>query len=135
MNALKIVSRPAAFRRAGFAFSTEPRFLKTKDLTREQIDLLKNEPKLIVEEVEHDFGADEAVTAAAAPTDAAKPKVPAPNALKVVAKKDGHKRAGFEFGTAPVYVPLDEHASKLRAIRDDEELTVEEVAHDFGSAA
>ncbi|MCM0018509.1 MAG: hypothetical protein NBV67_00795 [Tagaea sp.] len=130
MNALKIVSRPATFRRANFAFNTTPRFLKLDDLKRDQIDALKNEPKLIVEEVEHDFGDGAAKKPAAGKTG-----TPKANALKVVAKKDGHQRAGFEFGTVPVFVSLDEHASKLRAIRDDGELTVEEVVHEFGAAA
>jgi hypothetical protein len=129
MNALKIVSRPATFRRAGYAFSTTPTYLKLKDLDADTIKRLKSEQMLIVEEVDHDFG-----DAAEAKKPAAKPDAPAANALKVTAKKDGYNRAGFKFGVEPIIVPLSEHPAKIKAIRDDAELTVEEVVHDFGDA-
>lgn len=126
MNALKIVSRPATFRRAGYAFSTTPTYLKLKDLAADTIKRLKSEQMLIVEEVDHDFG-DTAETK----EPAAKSDTPKPNALRVIAKKDGHERAKIIFGLAPVYVPLTEHPAKIKAIREDGELTVEEVVHDF----
>ena len=49
---LRVVSRPEAFRRAGFAFTSSPTVLKLADLTEKQIAMLTNEPKLVVVEVD-----------------------------------------------------------------------------------
>ena len=49
---LRVVSRPESFRRAGFAFTSSPTTIKLADLTQTQIELLCNEPKLVVVEVD-----------------------------------------------------------------------------------
>jgi len=149
MNAFKITSRPESFRRAGFVFTRTPRFIKFTDLSKSQGEALEAEGKpngqLIVEAVQHDFEDDAQqqqqqqqqapATLAKAPAEsaAAKSDGPKPNALRVVAKKDGHERSKIIFGVEPVYVRLSEHPAKIKAIRDDAELTVEEVVHDFGA--
>lgn len=50
--ALFINSRGDSFRRCGFRFGKEPLGIALEFLTEEQIEQLKNEPNLIVEEVE-----------------------------------------------------------------------------------
>ena len=49
---LKVIARPEAFRRAGYAFTREPLTIPLSDLTEEQVDLLKGEPALVVQEVD-----------------------------------------------------------------------------------
>jgi hypothetical protein len=141
MNALKITARPETFRRAGYVFTRTPRFIRLTDLSKAQGEALEAEGKpngqLIVEPVQHDFEDDaqqQQQQATDAKTPAAKSDGPKPTALRVVAKKDGYNRAGFKFGVEPVIVPLTEHPAKIKAIREDGELTVEEVVHDFGDA-
>ncbi len=48
------------FRRAGFVFSREPYGIALDALTEEQIEQLKAEPNLVVEEVEFDVEGDQA---------------------------------------------------------------------------
>ena len=56
-KALKIKAQVDGFRRAGHAFSsTEEKTLLLSDLSKEQVEALKNEPKLLV--VETDVEAD-----------------------------------------------------------------------------
>ncbi len=50
--ALRVSSRPASFRRAGFEFSRTPRDLVLEELSEAQIRQLNNEPLLSVHEVE-----------------------------------------------------------------------------------
>jgi hypothetical protein len=45
---LRVVARPAVFRRAGYEFSGEARDLPLSELTDEQIVLLRNEKALVV---------------------------------------------------------------------------------------
>lgn len=50
--ALLITARAESFRRAGFRFGKEPLGIALECLTEDQIEQLKNEPNLIVEEVD-----------------------------------------------------------------------------------
>lgn len=50
--ALLITSKPDSFRRCGFRFSKQAIGIALDCLTSEQIDTLKNEPNLIIEECE-----------------------------------------------------------------------------------
>lgn len=49
---LKVTARADHFRRAGFAFTGEARVIPLSDLTEEQVEQLKNEPLLVVQEVD-----------------------------------------------------------------------------------
>lgn len=49
---LQVIARADSFRRAGFEFTAEPKFLDPKDLTEDQIKALKEEPRLVVVEVD-----------------------------------------------------------------------------------
>lgn len=52
VKALRIVSKPESFRRAGLAFTRTPSYHRLKDLTKEQIERLKAETMLDVTEVD-----------------------------------------------------------------------------------
>lgn len=54
VKALEITSKDDGFRRAGRAFSRTPSNVPLADLTEEQVEQLKNEPMLIVREIELD---------------------------------------------------------------------------------
>lgn len=49
---LKVTSRPAAFRRAGYAFSGEPTVIPLSDLSEEQLEALRTDPMLVCAEVD-----------------------------------------------------------------------------------
>lgn len=49
---LKVTSRPATFRRAGFSFSGEARVIPLAELTEEQVELIKTDPNLVSQEVD-----------------------------------------------------------------------------------
>lgn len=49
---LKVIARAAHFRRAGFAFTGEPTVIPLSELTEEQVEQLKAEPLLVVQEVD-----------------------------------------------------------------------------------
>ena len=49
---LKVIARPQTFRRAGYAFTREPVTIALSELTPEQVELLKAEPSLVVQEVD-----------------------------------------------------------------------------------
>lgn len=49
---LQVTARPDKFRRAGFTFTREVTTLVLKDLKKEQIAALKEEPNLVVIETE-----------------------------------------------------------------------------------
>ena len=51
-NAIEVICRSGAFRRAGREFSTTPTTVLLEELTKEQIQALKDEPRLIVREVD-----------------------------------------------------------------------------------
>ncbi len=48
---LRVVSRPATFRRAGYNFSAEPRVLPLSELTEEQVTLIEGETNLVATRV------------------------------------------------------------------------------------
>lgn len=50
--AIKVISRPAQFRRAGLVFTSEPRTIPLADLTEEQLEALRAETNLVVVDVE-----------------------------------------------------------------------------------
>ncbi|MDP3165125.1 MAG: hypothetical protein Q8N06_06680 [Hydrogenophaga sp.] len=49
---LKVVSRPASFRRGGQSFTGEARVVPLSDLTEEQAEQIKNDANLVVQEVD-----------------------------------------------------------------------------------
>lgn len=49
---LKVTARADHFRRAGFAFTGEARVIPLSDLTVDQVEQLKTEPMLVVQDVE-----------------------------------------------------------------------------------
>lgn len=49
---LKVTARADHFRRAGFAFTGEARVIPLSDLTDDQVEQLKAEPMLVVQDVE-----------------------------------------------------------------------------------
>lgn len=49
---LKVIARRESFRRAGLTFSGEARTIPLAELTDEQVELLKGEPLLVVQEVD-----------------------------------------------------------------------------------
>ncbi|MGQ3072570.1 MAG: HI1506-related protein [Ferrovibrionaceae bacterium] len=51
-KALKIVSRPDSFRRAGHEFTSEPKTILLTDLTADQVQALRDEPKLVVVDID-----------------------------------------------------------------------------------
>lgn len=57
---LMISSKGESFRRCGFGFTREPIGIAMDALTEEQIETLRNEPNLIVQEGEFDESAGEA---------------------------------------------------------------------------
>lgn len=44
---LKVTSRPATFRRAGYQFSAEARVIPLSDLTEEQVEQITQDPNLV----------------------------------------------------------------------------------------
>jgi len=52
IKALKVISRRDSFRRAGFEFTGEAKTLPLDELTDDQVEALKTEPLLVVNEVE-----------------------------------------------------------------------------------
>lgn len=57
---VRVVSRPAAFRRAGYAFSAEPTEIRASDITVGQLEDLMSEPQLVVTPIRMDPPAAEA---------------------------------------------------------------------------
>ena len=57
---LKVTSRPATFRRAGFAFSGEARVIPLSDLTDEQVELIESDPMLVSQRVDIEVAPPEA---------------------------------------------------------------------------
>ncbi len=53
-KALKIVSRPESFRRAGYAFTGAATTIPLADLTDDQVAALRAEPQLVVVDTETD---------------------------------------------------------------------------------
>jgi len=51
---LKVIARAPSFRRAGHVFGAEAKTIPMSDLTDDQVDLLKAEPMLVVQEVDVD---------------------------------------------------------------------------------
>lgn len=49
---LKVTSRPATFRRAGYNFSSEARVIPLDQLTEEQYDQITTETMLVAQEVD-----------------------------------------------------------------------------------
>lgn len=49
---LRVVSRPATFRRAGYNFSAEPRVIPLSELSEEQVALIEGETNLVATRVE-----------------------------------------------------------------------------------
>jgi hypothetical protein len=49
---LKVTSRPATFRRAGFNFSSEARVIPLSELTEEQVEMITNETSLVSQVVD-----------------------------------------------------------------------------------
>lgn len=49
---LKVTSRPATFRRAGYTFSSEARVIPLDQLTEEQYDQITTETMLVAQEVD-----------------------------------------------------------------------------------
>lgn len=49
---IQVIARPATFRRAGYAFSAEPTVIPLSDLTDDQLELLRNEPQLVCQDVD-----------------------------------------------------------------------------------
>lgn len=49
---LQIIAKTDSFRRCGFEFTGEPTFLDLDKLSKEQIEILKAEPKLVAVEVD-----------------------------------------------------------------------------------
>lgn len=49
---LKVIARRDTFRRAGYVFSGEPTVIALDALTDEQVEQLKSEPLLVVQEVD-----------------------------------------------------------------------------------
>ena len=52
VKGLEVIARDTVFYRAGHEWAAEPRSVKLSDLTQEQIDELRNEPMLIVRDVD-----------------------------------------------------------------------------------
>lgn len=50
MPIIKVTAKTDRFRRAGLAFTREPVELDTEDLSKKQLEALKSEPMLVVEE-------------------------------------------------------------------------------------
>ena len=48
MSLVSVRTKSGAFRRAGFAFTEDPREINIHDLTDEQVAALENEPMLVV---------------------------------------------------------------------------------------
>lgn len=55
ITALRVVSKAASFRRAGFQFSAEPIEIPLADLTKEQRTAIENDSSLVSYEVEIDM--------------------------------------------------------------------------------
>ena len=51
-KALRISAKATAFRRAGITFGREPTVVMLSDLEKDQVELLRAEPMLTVEDVE-----------------------------------------------------------------------------------
>lgn len=51
-NHIEVISKSGAFRRAGREFSATPTVIALGDLSKEQLQLLQDEPRLIVREVD-----------------------------------------------------------------------------------
>lgn len=49
---LKVIARAATFRRAGHVFGAEPVTIALADLTEDQVEQLKSETMLVVQEVD-----------------------------------------------------------------------------------
>ena len=49
---IRVISRPAQFRRAGYTFTSEPTTIDLAELTDEQLEALRNERNLVVTEVD-----------------------------------------------------------------------------------
>ena len=49
---LKVVARRDTFRRAGHVFGSEPKTLALSDLTEDQVDAIKGDSQLVVQEVD-----------------------------------------------------------------------------------
>lgn len=49
---LKVVSRPASFRRGGHTFTAEPKTIALDQLTEEQAEQIKTDMNLVVQEVD-----------------------------------------------------------------------------------
>jgi hypothetical protein len=49
---IRVTAKSDSFRRAGLAFGREPRTFQAGELTDEQLAILRDEPALVVDEVE-----------------------------------------------------------------------------------
>lgn len=49
---LKVVARPASFRRGGFTFTADARTIPLDQLTEEQVESIKGDSNLVVQEVD-----------------------------------------------------------------------------------
>jgi hypothetical protein len=51
-QSVKVTSRPASFRRCGYAFSAEPTLIALDQITEEQLETLQDESMLVTEIVD-----------------------------------------------------------------------------------
>lgn len=56
---LKVVSRPASFRRGGHTFTADPTTIPLDQLTEEQVEQIKGDKNLVVQEVDVEPPAEE----------------------------------------------------------------------------
>lgn len=56
---LKVVSRPASFRRGGHTFTADPKTIPFDQLTEEQVEQITNDKNLVVVEVDIEPPAEE----------------------------------------------------------------------------
>lgn len=59
---LRVIARRDSFRRAGHVFSGEAKTIALADLTEDQVELLKSERLLVVQEVDIEPAKEEAAT-------------------------------------------------------------------------
>jgi hypothetical protein len=56
---IKVIARPASFRRAGFTFTAEPQVIRADQISEEQLHQLMTEPNLVVQPVDVEPELDE----------------------------------------------------------------------------
>ena len=125
---LTVSAKRDGFRRAGRAWSIAPQTAPLADFSDEQLDALAADPGLVVVRGGGLADGDEMPRAIVEGGPAGLEALGgAPGTVTVVAKRDGFRRAGRAWSTAPQTVPLtDFSAEQLDAMRTDPGLVVVE---------